>query len=370
MNYRIFAILFILVCVWSCTPDPNTNPIEPPKVAAMHTSFYVGTYTFGDSKGIYKYSIDETGQLSAEGLVAEASNPSFLSKSGDYLLAVNENEDGSIQSFKITPDSLIHLNTSPTGGAHPCFVTLDEYGHVLVANYTGGNIGYLTLSDNGYLSDLLDVQQHEGSGPTDRQEGPHAHSVWFAPVSGHVLAVDLGTDEIWTSYLLEEKERLVHEGQKLKLNPGAGPRHLCFLNEERLFVLNELDGTVANVQINETGDMQVDGVYPTLPTDFDGFNTCADIHLSADGQFLYASNRGHDSIVIFKVGKDGHLEHVGFESTRGATPRNFTLSPDGAFLLVANQEGNNIVSFKRDSERGTLSFVSSIEAPNPVCLLF
>lgn len=352
----------------SCSEKEDQNTVEMEPTTTQY--FYVGTYTNGDSEGIYKYKMNADGVLEQVGLVARADNPSFLAHNGAFLLSVNENEEGTIQSYKIGTDSLELINTTSTGGAHPCFVTMNEEGNVLVANYTGGNVGWLDLAEDGVISELKSLQQHIGNGPTDRQESAHAHSTWFVGNTNEIISVDLGTDELWLSELNKEDGVLKLKEHKVKMEAGAGPRHIAFHPNNWIYVLNELNGTVTRVQRDEAGAYEVLESISTLPEDFDGFNKCADIHLSSNGKFLYASNRGHNSIVIYAVNDDGTLELVGFESTQGATPRNFTLSPDEDYLLVANKDANNIVSFKRDGSTGTLKHVSTVAAPAPVCLLF
>lgn len=341
-------------------------------------TFYVGTYTGSVSKGIYKYSIDNDGILKKIGLAAKANNPSFLAKSEDqkYILAVSEisrENAGEIVSFKIAGDSLEYLNKSSSGGAHPCFVSTNKYGYVLAANYTGGNVGLLKLNSSGKLSSLLDVQKHEGKGTTDRQKEPHAHSAWFSPFDNSIISVDLGTNELWFSEIDVELKKLKFKNQqKIKMKEGAGPRHLDFHpNGIWIYVVNELDCTVTLLEKNDNGIFRIVKSISTLPIDYNKPNTCADIHISSDGNYLYASNRGHNSIVIYNVNKnDGSLSLVDHVLTKGDSPRNFALSPDNNYLLVANQKTNNIVSFKRDKTTGLLEFVSEIEAPSPVCILF
>jgi len=341
--------------------------------------FYVGTYTDGESNGIYKYSLQNDGSLKRIGLAAISDNPSFLAKStdGKYLIAVNEisNKDsvGGVTSFLIQGDSLKLINSSSSGGAHPCFVTVNDAGYVLIANYTGGNIGLLKLNSQGELTGLLDVQQHSGSNSTDRQKGPHAHSVWFTPDNNDIISVDLGTNELWFSRLDTETQKLVPlHPNTLAMAPGAGPRHLTFHpNGKYIYVINELDGTITTIEKSINGTYEKVGSVSTLPADYHKPNSCADIHMSSDGKFLYASNRGHNSIAIFKVNSnDGTLTLVTHEATRGDGPRNFSLSPDENFLLVANQLSHNIISFKRDKTTGLLEFTNEVEAPTPVCILF
>ena len=372
MNKTIITIIIAILS--GCNTDINNKTT---KVDGDY--FYVGTYTDGESDGIYKYKLNYDGSLDSIGLVAITENPSFLALSSDkkYLVTCNEinsaDGQGTVESYKIDGDSLTFINRSLSGGAHPCFVAIEDKGYVLTANYTGGNIGLLKLNDNGELSLLLDVEQHYGEGDTERQDKPHAHSVWLVPNTDEVISVDLGTNELWFSKIDSISNKLTPENpQKLSLEKGAGPRHLSFHPKQNfIYVLNELNSTISLVRKNDIGNYEILNTISTLPIDFVDKNTCADIHVSSDGKFLYASNRGHNSIAIFNIDdENGELSIIGFESTMGDGPRNFTLSLDGKFLLVANQNTNNIVSFKRNIENGELVFVSEVNAPKPVCLLF
>ncbi len=340
-------------------------------------SFYLGTYTNGDSKGIYKLEMDADGKMKMLGLAAETKNPSFLAFANNQttLLAINEvsldNNMGTLESYLLN-DSLELVSRKASGGANPCFVAANKKGEVLVANYSGGNVGYLKVSNEGNLSELLDVQQHVGSGTyTNQQNEAHAHSVWFQPNSERIVAVDLGTNELMFSKIETEKKKLVEDfNDRIQLKDGAGPRHMTFHpNGNYAFVINELDNTISSFQIEDEKFKLIDNT-TTLPIDFKEKSYTADIHISKDGKFLYGSNRGHNSIVIFEVGEKAELSLVGHESTRGDWPRNFNLSPDGKFLIVANQNSNNLVCFSRDEKTGTLTFVDEIKASSPVCILF
>lgn len=339
-------------------------------------SFFVGTYTDGESEGIYKYFLKEDGTFQKIGLVARTNNPSFLAKTADnqFLLAVNEidkNGVGGLESFLINGDSLEFISRGSSGGAHPCFVSINTAGFVLVTNYTGGNIGLLKLNTQGELTALLDVEQHFGKGSTERQQEAHAHSAWFTD-DNKIIAADLGTNELWFSDLDEQRQKLIPTNpQKLSMNQGAGPRHLAFHpNGEWIYVLNELDCTISLIQQNANDNYKLGKSISTLPDDFEESNASADIHISSDGKFLYASNRGHNSIAIYKVISDGTLNLLGFESSHGEGPRNFSFSPDEEYLVIANQYTKNIVSLKRDKKTGLLSYISQIEAPSPVCIVF
>jgi 6-phosphogluconolactonase len=366
---RKIVFFVILIIVFSA----NTTKMDLEK----STTFFVGTYTNGESKGIYQYEIDKNGFLKNNGLKAILENPSFLAKTidGRNLLAVNEvakNETGFVTSFAIENDSLIFKSQSKSGGAHPCFLSVNDKNQVIVANYSGGNIGFLQLNSDGELSNLLDVQQHFGKGITSRQEVPHAHSTWFHPANNEIISVDLGTNQLWFSTIDDRSKKFVFSVQKtLQMEKAAGPRHLVFHpNKKWIYVLNELNNTISLVQ-KIPSLYKIISTVSMIPKDYTTYTIGADIHVSSDGEFLYASNRGHNSIAIFKVDNiEGNLELVGFESVKGANPRNFSLTPDNKFLVVANQDSNNIVSFRRDLKIGKLTFVSEIKAPNPVCLLF
>ena len=373
-SMKLFLLICPLIMLSSCFANNQKN-----QGSESSGVFYVGTYTRGESQGIYKYMLHDDGTLDSISLAAKAANPSFLALSHDrrFLVSVSEvsskQELGSLISFAIEGDSLALINQTSSGGAHPCFVAVNEEGYVLAANYTGGNVGLTKLNEKGELSALLDVQQHSGSDISDRQKGPHAHSVWFDPDGHGIISVDLGTNELWFSELDRASHTLKPSDQRtLPMKAGAGPRHLTFHpNGKWLYVVNELDCTVTLVEKEADGSYARKNSVSTLPADFTEYNTCADIHISSDGHFVYASNRGHNSIAIFRVdGEDGSLEPVGHQSTMGETPRNFSLSPDGAFLLAANQRSNTIVSFTRNSDSGLLEYTDQIKAPAPVCILF
>lgn len=370
---KIHVTIIILLVLAGCKTNKN-EAMQDNKAY----SFFVGTYTGTESQGIYKYLLQKDGTLEATGLAAISDNPSFLAMSADkrFLVAVNEIEHegvGTVESFLLSGDSLVFISRSSSGGAHPCFVAVNEADFVLTANYTGGNVGLLKLNKKGELSALLDVQQHTGSGTTERQKAPHAHSVWFGPADNNIIAVDLGTNELWFSHLDTGLQKLLpSDPQTLSMVPGAGPRHLVFHPDGKwIYVVNELDCTVVLLQKSENGKYEKGFSVSSLPVDYTEPNTCADIHISLDGGFVYVSNRGHNSIAVFKVNShDGYLNLVGHQPTRGKGPRNFSLSPDGEYLLVANQHSNNIVSFRRDKTTGQLEYVHQIDALTPVCIVF
>ncbi len=356
----IIASLILLSC----------NTKEPSK----SYSFYLGTYTEGNSKGIYKGRLNTEGTLDSLQLVAVSDNPSFLSFAHDnkVLLAVNEinvNGAGTLYSYFINEGQLKLVDTIQTGGAHPCHLKVSTKGDVLIANYTGGNIGMARVSKDGRLSGLLDVVQHKGHGQTERQTKPHAHSVWLTKDEQNAIAIDLGLDRLFF-YSIKDHQLVVKDS--VIMEAGAGPRHLAFHpNQAILYVLNELNSTVTVLSKLNKESWKVIHSISALPKDFDGKSYCADIHISPDGRFLYASNRGHNSLVIYRISDLGEeLTPIHYEPVRGDWPRNFALTPDGEFLIVANQHSNNLVAFKRNKQTGLLTFLNEMKADMPVCVLF
>lgn len=369
VTHLLAALIILTSCQTTEKKTMNQNTLHP---------FYIGTYTNTESQGIYKYLLHTDGSIDSVGLAVKTENPSFLAMSADgkFLIAVNEIDTyenaGSVESYLVSTDTLKLMNRRPSGGAHPCFVAINAENIVLTANYSGGNVGLFKLSEQGRLSDLLDLQQHEGKGTTERQAGPHAHSVWFQPDQNRIIAVDLGTNQLWFSSLDQEQQKFIAgDPQILDMDPGAGPRHLVFHpNGKWIYVANELTSTVSQVNIEESG-YSLGASFSSLPAGYAEPNTCADIKISADGQFIYASNRGHNSIAVFQIDPvTGNLKLLGNKACGGDGPRNIALSPDENFLLVANQHSNNIVTLKRDKTSGLLRYSHQTEAPTPVCIVF
>lgn len=361
----------------------------PPYFAqtARTLPFYVGTYTTGrKSEGIYLYNLDQTsGELRHLSTTTGVVDPSFISISPDrrFLYAVNELEDfggkksGAVSAFAIDRRTgvLKFLNQQPSMGASPCYIIVDHSGKfVLVANYSGGNVAVFPVNKDGSLGGLTDLKQDSGKGPNaERQEGPHAHCIELDPAGRFAYLCDLGADKIMI-FRFESGKLIPNRVPWFAAKPGAGPRHLTFHPGGKfVYVINELHATVtALVQDRSTGELKEVQTLPTLPANFTDPDTSADIHVSPDGQFLYCSNRGHDSIAAFKIDqRTGELSFIAHEPTGGKTPRNFAIDPSGEFLLVANQNSDNIVTFRRDSKTGRLTPTGHVaEVPAPVCLKF
>lgn len=346
---------------------------NPPKADLL-----VGTYTDQESEGIYLLSFDPTtGVLSDLRLATEASSPSYLTISEDrkYVYSVGSRETSAVYAFKWKDgqDSLELINKVSAAGVNPCYVDFSESEKmVAIANYSSGSVAFYNVEKDGSLIDKPFAYQHEGSGPNkDRQEDPHAHCSIFSKDSRFIYVVDLGIDQV-IAYPVQD--RSVGSGSTaFELKPGDGPRHMIFHPKKNFaFIINELSNSVVSVQVNqETGKFTEVDRKSTLPEDFKAHSQCADIRITSDGKFLYASNRGHNSIAIFSVSEDAQLERIGVEPVRGDWPRNFTLSPDENFLLVANQNSNNITVFSLDKQTGQISYTGNEMAlSKPVCLKF
>lgn len=357
------------------------------KSATKDMLLYVGTYTSGKSEGIYVLKLDlKSGALSPYKTVKDVVEPSFLTIDANrrILYAVNETAEyegkksGAVSSFAIdqTNGDLTFLNKQPSLGGAPCFITTSKDSRfALVANYLGGNVSVFPIENDGKLSASIDLAQHTGFGPNkDRQEAAHAHSIILDRNNRFAFAADLGIDRLMI-YQFDTKTGTLRPNVVqpfYQTKPGAGPRHFSFHPSGRFaFLINELDKTITSLAYDEKlGTLREIQTVPTLPKDFDGVNTCADIHVSPNGKFLYGSNRGHDSIVSYKIDRQsGKLEYIEHTSTGGKRPRNFAIDPAGNFLLAANQDSDSINVFRIDAKTGRLYATgNSAEVPTPVCL--
>jgi 6-phosphogluconolactonase len=354
--------------------------------AARELLVYVGTYTKGKSVGIYLYRLDlGDGSLKHAGTTEGVVNPSYLTidRARRRLFAVNEVDEfegaasGAVSAFEIEPKSgaLRLLNRRRSMGGSPCYITAADSGRfVLVANYVGGNVAVLPVSKDGSLGEAVHVEKFKGSGPNrERQESPHAHCVLLDGANAHAYACDLGTDRVMAFRFDRRTGKLTPNVQpSVSLKPGAGPRHMALHpNGRAAYVLNELDATVTTFALDPSqGTCKELETVATLPADFKGPNTSADIHVAPGGRFLYCSNRGHDSIAAFRIDSSaGRLTLLGHTPTGGKTPRNFAVDPTGAFLLAANQNSDTVVTFRIDPQTGALTPTGhGAEIPTPVCL--
>ncbi|HSY30420.1 MAG TPA: lactonase family protein [Verrucomicrobiae bacterium] len=385
MTRRFFALLLILIApLLLSVVCVSGDTAKPSQYFAL-----VGTYTSKtDSKGIYSFHFDSgTGRLTAMAVAATTQDPSFLTVAPNekYLYAVNElgefdgKKSGAVTSYSLDPKSgqLSQLNQVASGGADPCYISFDGTGkYLLVANYSGGSVSTFPVASDGHIEPASAFVQHSGSGPNkERQEGPHAHFIASSADNRFVFVVDLGLDEVVVYHFDSASGSLIPNHPPFaKLAPGAGPRHLAFHpNGKFAYVLSEVNSTVTAFAYDaENGSFSTLQTLSTIPKDFKTRNDTAEIVVHPSGKFLYASNRGHDSIAEFTIDPTrGTLSLAGDFPTQGKEPRNFTLDPTGKFLLAANQESNNIVVFRIDQSTGALITTGQVaQVPAPVEIVF
>lgn len=372
MKFKIFDIIpafFILLIIFSCK---NSSEKKVNLKKHFNIEFLVGTYTNDSSEGIYKVILNELGEFKIKSLVAKIENPSYLSlsKNGNYIYAAQENELGKIFAYQWNNkrDSLIQIDVKNSFGKHPCYVSVNKDNTVLsFANYSTGNVGFVELTKDGKFKSKIVMKQHEGKGVVKgRQDEPHAHCSIFK--NNEVFyAVDLGLDQV-----IKYDVKNTHTNTKkiaIKSVEGDGFRHLVFHpNKEVAYIINEFTNSIIVSEIDgDTGLFNKIQQISTLPKENTKESFAADIHVSKDGKFLYASNRGHNSISVYSIEDNGKLLLKSNTDVEGNWPRNFTLSKDGEFVLVANQFSNNITVFKRDSLTGKLKFTGNqLEISTPV----
>ena len=356
--------------------------------ASLHAApVFIGTNTSGSagSKGIYLADFDATtGKLSEPNVAAEYKNPGFLAQhpSKPIIYACGQptkpfpDDSGSVAAFEIGDTNLLKfLGEASSGGKDACHVALDATGKTLaVANYGDGTFATIKLKEDGGPGEIASLIADHGSGPDPkRQQGPHAHGVYFGPSNERLLVPDLGIDQVMGYPFDAASSKLGEPLAPLVTAPGAGPRHLAFSPEggAHVYVINELDNTVLAATYRDGGLAQI-GTNPTLPPDFAGGNTTAEIEVHPNGKFVYASNRGHDSITVYSRDPDsGALKFIQNAPCGGKNPRHFKIDPSGKWLLCAHQDSNTISVLSLDSESGKLGEPgSTVSAPSPICLLF
>ena len=376
---------------------------------ASHSGKYVlfvGTYTTGGSQGIYSYRFDaKSGRLKPLGLAAKTANPSFLAVApgNKFLYAVNELRDyegaasGGVTAFALQrkmdrkTGKLTQLNEVASRGSDPCYISFDRSGkYALVANYTGGNVAAFPLSSDGRIGEATSVLKDAGPlGPNQkRQEMPHAHFIMASARNRFVYVSDLGLDRVLI-YRFDATKGTLSRGQpeaeadshneggkdffSATLAPGTGPRHIAFSADGNfMYVIGELDSTVTVFANDEKETFRAIQKLSTRRPGAIGVNGAAEIAIHPNGKFLYASNRGDDSIAVFSIDRESRkLSVVEQVPSGGHTPRNFTFDPGGTRLLVANQDSGNIVEFRIDAATGRLERVGNVaKLPSPVCLVF
>jgi len=346
---------------------------------------YVGTYTDGTSRGIYRFSFDPaTGATGTPVLAVEAVNPSFLAlhPTGRYLYAVGETsgpdgaKSGTVGAFSIEPGTgdLRLINQQSSEGAGPCHLVVDRTGrNVLVANYGGGTVAVLPVSADGSLKAASSVRAHEGSGPNaSRQAKPHAHGIYLDSAERFAFSPDLGADRVFV-YRFDASKGVLEPHGAAPLDPGSGPRHLAFHPSGRYaYVINELLSTLTAFAYDaEQGTLAPLQTVTTLPDGFSGTSSTAEVEVSPPGRFLYGSNRGHDSLAAFRIdASSGRLTPVGHVPVGGKTPRHFTIDPSGRWLLAGHQGSGTVAVFRIDPDTGMPGPVGPlVSIDKPVCLL-
>ena len=367
MRWNLFLLFFVLSL--SCfSQDPY---------------LFIGTYTNGASKGIYVYRFNTSTGTGSEVSTILAANPSYLSISpdGKHVYAASENEKGgSALSYAFEPSTgqLSFLNSQSAKGTCTCYITEDKTGRwVFVANYCSGNLAGFPVNSDGSLAPAIQDIQQFGKGPdTARQESSHMHSAIFSPDEKFLFAANLGTDQehIYAFNPSQHIPLTEPYDSMVFLKPGTGPRHIAFNPKKpEVYVLGELSGTIDGFHYDSaSGKLRHFQRIRTTPISFTGDPGSADIHIRADGKFLYASNRGtSNTLAVFAIHNDGKLISRQIVSVKGKHPRNFVIDPTGHFLLVANRDTNNIVIFSIDQVTGLLKATGKeISIPSPVCLKF
>jgi 6-phosphogluconolactonase len=382
------AVAVLVALLVSCLTRPLGNAATP----SAHGGYlvYIGTYTGAKSKGIYVARLDATtGKLSTPELAAEIASPSFLAihPNEQFLYAVNEvskfdgKSSGAVTAFAISHDTdkLTMLNQVSSVGAGPCYLVVDKTGKcVLVANYGGGSVAAFPIDKSGKLGDASAFIQHTGSSANaQRQKEPHGHSINVSPDNRFAVAADLGLDKLLV-YRFDARKGTLRPNDPAfaAVAPGSGPRHFTFHPDgKHAYVINEILCTVTafsyNARRGELTELQTISTLPPGERVQPGYST-AEVRVHPSGKFLYGSNRGHDSIVVFAIGeKTGRLAHVQNEPTQGKTPRNFAIDPTGQWLLAENQGSDTIVMFRIDAATGRLSPAGqSVQVGSPVCVKF
>jgi 6-phosphogluconolactonase len=359
---------------------------------------FVGTYTKGESQGVYAYRYDaKSGEVTPLGLAAKTSNPSFLTVDAahKFLYAVNEDSkyqgqaSGGVTAFSIDRKTgrLTELTEVASHGADPCHISIDRSGkYVLVANYTGGNVAVFPIQADGRLGEASSVVNDSGTlGPNkERQEAAHAHWIEASARNRFAYVADLGLDQVLI-YKFDASKGTLSPGEgsatssgmkdffSATLAPGTGPRHVAFSADGKfMYVLGELDSTVTVFANDANETFRSIQKISALPKGFSGQNDAAEIVIHPSGKFLYSSNRGDDSIAVFAIDqKTGKLDLVERVPTGGKTPRNFAIDPTGAHLLSANEESGNIVEFNIDANTGKLTSQREVaKVASAVCLVF
>jgi 6-phosphogluconolactonase len=364
--YRFITWAFGIIIATGCFSQEESNKLY----------LYIGTFNTNPDKGIECCDFDTvTGELSSQRTVAKVINPSFqyIEKDSAYLFSVSKNttDSSKVICYEINKNTgvLNQLSEASSYGLSPCYVSYNSIqNRIYVANYLSGNVSQYALN-NRVIQNIKTIS-HYGTGPhPKRQSSPHAHSVNFDPNSDFLYSADLGADKV---IVYKNISGEIEKVDSIICKPGSGPRHFDFSPDGRMMVVvNELHSTITAYEKDERGIYKKEFLsLSLLPDTFKGESTAGDIHFSSDGKFLYASNRGFNSIAVIRV-KDSSMELVGWETEGINWPRNFGIDPSGKFLLVANQKSNTVTVYKRDKIKGTLTKLDTqVNVEKPVCLSF
>ncbi len=382
----VFFTLALLGSLLPMTSCPAANGPGIPPAGEFFVFYGIAERTAGKGISLGRFN-SSTGTLTTPALAVEAFGPSFFTLSADrrFLYACHE-PAAEIAAYAVdqTTGALRLLNKLPSGGGGPCHISLDRTGRfALVANYNGGSVAVFALAPDGSLGTRTAFDQHMGTGPHPRQEGPHAHGILTDPSNRFAFCADLGTDKIYI-YRFDEKTGGLTPSPNPgpdkasppygTVTPGAGPRHLVFSPDGKaLYCLNELNGTLTAFSWDAaSGRLTETQTIATLPDGFAGANLNAEIQLHPNGRFLYTSARGHDAIAVFAINPaTGRLTLVQDMPNRGKTPRYFGFDPTGQWIISGNQESNTAVVFKVDSVTGRLTPSGEpVTAPGPICMAF
>jgi 6-phosphogluconolactonase len=349
---------------------------------------YFGTYTRDRDESIYQFEFDPgSGRLTPAGGSGAVTNPSFLAvhPEGTHLYSVAESNEmdgrpgGGVAAYTIDPDdgSLSLINSRSSGGPGACHVEVDPAGTTaIVSNYGGGSVSSFPIRPDGSLGEAASCYPHEGASvDPDRQNEPHTHSACVAPAGGFAVVADLGIDRLLVYEVNGETGGLTpHEPASAALHPGAGPRHTAFHPAGPwLYCINELDATLTVMDWDgAAGTLTSKQTVSTLPDDWDGRRSTAEVAVHPNGRFLYGSNRGHDSLVIYSIDpQSGELFRIGFCGLPGKEPRHFGLEPGGRWLISCHQNSDHVQVFAVDAQTGLLDAVGDpVSVPMPVCVKF
>lgn len=356
-----------------------------PAARADDPLIFISAFAGGEKGAIHAYRLDaKTGRLKEVHRTTDVDNPFFLALSADnrFLYSIHAEQfggkdDEEIAAYQLVGDSgeLKLLNRQPARGTASCYLDVDSSGKtVVVANYSSGSVAALPVQEDGSLGEAASFVQHTGSSVNESRQGePHAHSFVISPDNRFAFAADLGIDKVMCYQLDAKQAKLTPAAQPfVRTPPGTGPRHLTFHpNGRQMYVINELTNSVTAFDyLAETGMLIERQTISTLPEDFDGTSYCADLKITPNGKFLYGTNRGHDSIAMYRIAEDGSLSLLGIEPSLGKGPQNLAITTDGKFLVCANMPGDNVAVFAIDGETGRLTSTGEpVAMPRPSCIM-